>query len=84
MMAQAVTTKRSVITGEQHFRWHRTHEHVLDLLRERNASFCQRTGKKFSKLIANFVIGCDETSLGIMEGADRFVESRRKNEHEKQ
>ena len=82
MIAQATTTKRSDITAEQQFRWYRTYELALDLLRERNTGVCQKTGKTFGELIANFIVGGDETGLSGMEGAVSIVGSRGKSKHE--
>ena len=82
-MAQATTTKRSAITVEQQFRWYCTYEQALDLLRELNAGVCQKTGKTFGELIANFIVAGDETGLSGMEGAVRIVGSRGKSKQEK-
>jgi len=55
------TTKRSAITVEQQFRWHRTFEAALNEMRRRNQGLCHLTNLTFGEVIQHFITGGDET-----------------------
>ena len=55
----------------------------MDFPRKHIAGVYQKIGKTFGELIANFVVGSDETGLSGMEGAVSAVGSRGKSKYEK-
>ena len=71
--AQAMTTKRSVITVKQQFRWHMTVEKVFDFLRRMNTGVCCQTGKSFGEVMHHFIIGGDETCFQVSDIGNAMV-----------
>mmetsp|Transcript_38277 Transcript_38277/g.92336 ORF Transcript_38277/g.92336 Transcript_38277/m.92336 type:complete len:312 (-) Transcript_38277:1658-2593(-) len=61
--AQKTTSKRSMCSVAQQFRWFKMYEKALDRLRAKNTGVCRKTGKSFGELIEYFIIGADETCM---------------------
>jgi len=85
VVAQATTTKRSAITVEQQFRWHRTYEGALNEMCRRNQGLCHLTGLTFGEVMHHFITGGDKTSFMASEdGSIRVIGSVGNRKTEKQ
>ncbi len=81
--AQKTTSKRSMITVEQQFRWFKTYGEGVDYLRRMNTGTCQKTGKTFGEVIEHFIIGGDETCFMASDGEVYVVGEKGVKKHEK-
>ena len=70
--SQATSTNRSSITIEQQFRWHKTYDNVLNLLRTRNVGLCRKSNKTFGEVIQHFIIGGDESNFMASHRGDAY------------
>ena len=84
VVAQSTTTKRSAITIEQQYRWHKTINYAYGELRQRNTEVCRKSGKTFGEMIKHFIIGGDESCfMASVNGDCRVIGSVGKAKHER-
>ena len=84
VVAQSTTTKRSVITIDQQFRWHKTIEYAYGELCSRNKGVCTKTGKSFGEVMQHFIVGGDESCFMVSANGDcRVIGSVGKAKHER-
>jgi hypothetical protein len=82
--AQKTTSKRSMSSVGQQFRWMKNFIEALDYLRRENTGLCKKTGKTFGEVIDYFVVGADETCLmSDSNGNVRIVAAASKRKHER-
>ena len=81
--AQKTTSKRSMITVEQQYRWFKTYGEGVDYLRRMNTGTCNKTGKTFGEVIEHFIIGGDETGFQASDGEVYVIGEKGVAKHEK-
>ena len=81
--AQKTTSKRSMITVEQQFRWFKTYGEGVNYLRRMNTGTCKKTGKTFGEVIQHFIIGGDETCFMASDGEVCVIGEKGVKKHEK-
>ena len=81
--AEATTSKRSCITVEQQYRWHKAVDRAYEILRERNTGLTP-DGKTFGEVAHHFVAGGDETCLLASGGDVKIIGDKEKKKHQVQ
>ena len=82
--AQKTSSRRSQITVAQQFRWRKTVEKAMSILREKNTGVCNKTGETFGELMEHFIIGGDETNLiADADGDMKIIGEFGRKKHEK-
>ena len=84
VIAQNTSSRRSQCTVAQQFRWFKTVDIALDLMRMNNTGVCNKTGLSFEDVIEHFIIGADETCLQAdADGNVRIIGEFGRRKHEK-
>jgi hypothetical protein len=79
---QATTTKRSAITFDMMFRWHKLVDDALRRMRAQNVD--DGTGVRFDDVIEHFIWNLDEECLmGNLNGTQKVICEKARRKHEK-
>jgi hypothetical protein len=84
VVAQKTTSKRSMSSVAQQWRWYRNIQEALNLLRQKNTGVCRKTGKQFGEVMDFLVVGADEACLmSDTHGNFKIIRLADKKKHER-